>query len=108
MTELDGVEGVTSPGSGGDSERAWRPRSPCCWRPAPASRSRRRRLQARGGYLDDDGDQVRSLAHQRLVRELLEAQRRVIVRLRNQGEISNEVMHCIEGDLDLEDARLEI
>jgi hypothetical protein len=32
----------------------------------------------------------------------------VIVRLRNQGEISNEVMHCIEGDLDLEDARLEI
>jgi monovalent cation/hydrogen antiporter len=30
------------------------------------------------------------------------------VRLRNQGEISNEVMHRIERDLDLEDSRLEI
>jgi monovalent cation/hydrogen antiporter len=69
---------------------------------------RRRRLKARGGYLDDDGAQDRSLAYQRLVRELLEAQRREIVRLRNQGEISNEVMHRIERDLDLEDARLEI
>ena len=69
---------------------------------------RRRRLKARGGYLDDDGAQDRSLAYQRLVRELLEAQRREIVLLRNQGEISNEVMHRIERDLDLEDARLEI
>ena len=43
-----------------------------------------------------------------LVRELLEAQRREIVRLRNQGAISNEVMHRIERDLDLEDSRLEI
>jgi monovalent cation/hydrogen antiporter len=69
---------------------------------------RRRRLKARGGYLDDDGAEDRSLAYQRLVRELLEAQRREIVLLRNQGEISNEVMHRIERDLDLEDARLEI
>ena len=69
---------------------------------------RRRRLKARAGYLDDDGSQDRSLAYQRLVRELLEAQRREIVWLRNQGEISNEVMHRIERDLDLEDSRLEI
>jgi Na+/H+ antiporter len=69
---------------------------------------RRRRLKARAGYLDDDGYQDRSLAYQRLVRELLEAQRREILRLRNQGEISNEVMHRIEHDLDLEDSRLEI
>jgi monovalent cation/hydrogen antiporter len=69
---------------------------------------RRRRLKARAGYLEDDGSQDRSLAYQRLVRELLEAQRREIVRLRNQGEISNEVMHRIERDLDLEDSRLEI
>ena len=69
---------------------------------------RRRRLKARGGYLADDGAQDRSLAYQRLVRELLEAQRHEIVRLRNQGEISNEVMHRIERELDLEDARLEI
>jgi Na+/H+ antiporter len=69
---------------------------------------RRRRLKARAGYLEDDGLQDRSLAYQRLVRELLEAQRQEIVRLRNQGEISNEVMHRIERDLDLEDSRLEI
>jgi monovalent cation/hydrogen antiporter len=43
-----------------------------------------------------------------MVRELLEAQRREIVLLRSQGEISNEVMRRIERDLDLEDARLEI
>jgi monovalent cation/hydrogen antiporter len=69
---------------------------------------RRRRLKARGGYLADDGAQDRSLAYQRLVRELLEAQRREIVLLRNRGEISNEVMHRIERELDLEDSRLEI
>jgi monovalent cation/hydrogen antiporter len=69
---------------------------------------RRGRLKARAGYRADDGSEDRSLAYQRLVRELLEAQRRAIVRLRNQGEISNEVMHRIERDLDLEDSRLEI
>jgi monovalent cation/hydrogen antiporter len=42
------------------------------------------------------------------VRDLLEAQRRTIVRLRSQGVISSEVMHRIERDLDLEDSRLEI
>ena len=57
----------------------------------------------------DDGAQDRSLAYQRLVQEPLEAaQRREIVGLRNQGEISNQVMHRIERDLGLEDARLEI
>jgi Na+/H+ antiporter len=69
---------------------------------------RRRRLKARGGYLEDDGAEDRSLAYQRLVRELLEAQRHAIVRLRNTGAISSEVMHRIERELDLEDTRLEI
>ena len=69
---------------------------------------RRRRLSARAGEGQDDGYEDRSLAYQRLVRELLEAQRRAIVRLRNEGVINNEVMHRIERDLDLEDSRLEI
>jgi CPA1 family monovalent cation:H+ antiporter len=70
---------------------------------------RRRRLKARGGYLeDDDGTEDRSQAYQRLLRELLQAQRQAIVRLRNQGRISNDVMHRIERELDLEDTRLEI
>ena len=51
---------------------------------------------------------VRSSRYQRLVREVLEAQRRAVVDLRNGGTISNEVMHAIERELDLEDERLEI
>jgi Na+/H+ antiporter len=69
---------------------------------------RRRRLKARGGWLEDDGTEDRSQAYQRLLRELLQAQRQAIVQLRNQGQISNDVMHRIERELDLEDTRLEI
>ena len=69
---------------------------------------RRRRLKERAGIWEDDGAQDRSLAYQRLVRELLVAQRQAIVVLRNQGQISNDVMHRIERELDLEDSRLEI
>jgi monovalent cation/hydrogen antiporter len=69
---------------------------------------RRRRLKARAGKIEDDGAEDRSLAYQRLVHELLQAQRQAIVRLRNQGVISNEVMHRVERELDLEDSRLEI
>jgi monovalent cation/hydrogen antiporter len=69
---------------------------------------RRRRLSARVGTGEDEGYEDRSLAYQQLVRELLEAQRRAIVRFRNEGAISNDVMHRIERDLDLEDSRLEI
>jgi len=68
---------------------------------------RRRRLNGRGGSPDDDGAQDRSLAYQRLVHELLEAQHREIVQLRNQGQISNQVMGRIEHDLDLDDSQLE-
>jgi CPA1 family monovalent cation:H+ antiporter len=69
---------------------------------------RRRRLKERAGIWEDGGAEDRSLAYQRLVRELLQAQRQAIVRLRNRGEISNDVMHRIERELDLEDSRLEI
>jgi len=69
---------------------------------------RRRRLKERGGYLENGGAEDRSLAYQRLLRELLQAQRQAIVQLRNQGRISNDVMHRIERELDLEDTRLEI
>jgi hypothetical protein len=69
---------------------------------------RRRRLKARAGKVDDDGYEDRSVAYQTLVREVLEAQREEILRLRNSGTISNELMHRIERELDLEDQRLEI
>jgi monovalent cation/hydrogen antiporter len=69
---------------------------------------RRRRLKARAGKIEDDGYEDRSQAYQRLVREVLEAQRAAVVALRNDGTISNDVMHRIERELDLEDERLEI
>ena len=69
---------------------------------------RRRRLKARAGKIEDDGYEDRSAAYQRMVREVLEAQRAAVVGLRNEGAISNDVMHRIERELDLEDQRLEI
>jgi Na+/H+ antiporter len=69
---------------------------------------RKRRLAARAGKIEDDGYEDRSTAYQTIVREVLEAQRREIVRMRNEGSISNDVMHRLERELDLEDERLEI
>jgi len=70
---------------------------------------RRSRLAARAGETDDgDGYEHRSRKYQKMVREVLEAQRAEIVSLRDVGVISNEVMHRLERELDLEDERLEI
>ena len=71
---------------------------------------RRRRLAQRAGAeLDgDENPEERSVVYQRTVREVLEAQRREVIRLRNEGAISDEVMHVLERELDLEDTRLEI
>ena len=71
-------------------------------------RYRKRRFAARAGKVEDDGYEDRSQTYQRAVRSVLSAQRSAIVDLRNSGEISNEVMHRVERELDLEDTRLEI
>jgi monovalent cation/hydrogen antiporter len=74
-------------------------------------RFRIRRLSARAGELEDgDGTDYehRSRKYQKVVRTVLDAQHHAIVELRNNGEISNDVMHRIERELDLEDQRLEI
>ena len=42
-----------------------------------------------------------------LRRELLDAERRAVVELRNAGEISDKVMRLVEHDLDLEVSRLD-
>jgi monovalent cation/hydrogen antiporter len=57
---------------------------------------------------DPDGVEERSAAYQRLMFELLEAQRQRLVRMRDDGSIGDEVMHRIERDLDLEESRLEV
>ncbi len=70
---------------------------------------RRSRLAARAGETDDgDGYEHRSRKYQKMIRRVLDAQRGELVRLRNAGEISNEVMHRLERELDLEEERLEI
>jgi monovalent cation/hydrogen antiporter len=56
---------------------------------------------------EDDLDE-RSLAYQRMVRDLLDTQRREIVRLRDEGRISDDVLHALTRELDLDDQRLEI
>jgi CPA1 family monovalent cation:H+ antiporter len=67
-----------------------------------------RRFSARFDDEDDGSIDARSYDYQRLLRELLEAQRAEIIRLRNLGKINDEIMHRIERDLDLEDTRLEV
>jgi monovalent cation/hydrogen antiporter len=70
---------------------------------------RQRRVKVRTGKIEDaDGIEERSLAYQRLMHELYTSQRRAVVQLRNDGEISNAVMHRIERELDLEESRLEV
>jgi CPA1 family monovalent cation:H+ antiporter len=70
---------------------------------------RQRRVKVQTGKIEDaDGIEERSLAYQRLMHELYTAQRRAVIQLRNDGEVSNAVMHRIERELDLEESRLEV
>ena len=70
---------------------------------------RYRRLAQRAGALDVDEDlDSRSLAYQRTIRDLLDTQRAELVRLRDQGEIPDDVVYALTRELDLEDQRLEI
>jgi len=69
---------------------------------------RKRRFAARAGKIEDDGYEDRSLAYQQVVQMVLAAQREALVHLRNEGQISNEVMNNVIRELDLEESRLEI
>ena len=57
---------------------------------------------------DPEGVEERSAAYQRLMAELLGAQRLRLIMMRDEGNIGDEVMHRIERDLDLEESRLEM
>jgi monovalent cation/hydrogen antiporter len=69
---------------------------------------RKRRFAARAGKIEDDGIEDRSLTYQRMMHVVFGAQRQALVGLRNEGEISSEVMRRIERELDLEESRLEV
>jgi CPA1 family monovalent cation:H+ antiporter len=69
---------------------------------------RTNRFRARLDESDDGEIEERSLAYQRLRRELLEAERGAVLALRNEGKISEDVMQRVQRDLDLEDSRLDV
>jgi CPA1 family monovalent cation:H+ antiporter len=60
---------------------------------------------------DPDGDgaiEDRSQAYQRLLRELIDAERRAVEELRRERRIDDEVMRRVIRDLDLEESRLDL
>ena len=70
---------------------------------------RRRRFAARFENPDEEAQiEAHSASYQRLRRELLEAERAMVIDLRRKGVITEEVMRKVERDLDLEDSRLEL
>jgi Na+/H+ antiporter len=68
---------------------------------------RRNRFKARFDGDDDGAIEQRSTDYQRLLRELIEAERVAVRALRRDRRISDDVMRRVERDLDLEEARLE-
>ena len=68
---------------------------------------RKRRFAARAGKVEDDGYEDAAQVRERVLRRLYQAERQAIVELRNAGDISNEVMHRLERELDLEESYFE-
>ncbi|GAA4229607.1 Na+/H+ antiporter [Streptosporangium album] len=74
------------------------------------SRSERRGLTAwerLGGGTGIEGEETPSTVYRRLRREMLAAEREVLVRLRDGGRIDDEVLRRILQELDFEEATLE-
>jgi CPA1 family monovalent cation:H+ antiporter len=70
---------------------------------------RQRRFKIRAGKIEDeDGLEEGSRLYQRLMHEVYDAQRQALVGLRNDREISTDVMRRVEHEIDLEETRLEI
>jgi monovalent cation/hydrogen antiporter len=69
---------------------------------------RKRRFAARAGKIEDDGYEDRSLVYQQMVQVVLAAQRDALIKMRRDGELSNEIMNRVIRELDLEESRLEI
>ena len=68
---------------------------------------RRDRFRARFDEDDDGAIEEQSTAYQRVMRELLDAERAALIALRNDRIIDDNVMYRVQRDLDLETARLD-
>jgi monovalent cation/hydrogen antiporter len=67
---------------------------------------RRERFRSRFDPEADGALEDRSMSYQRLLRELLDAERQALLELQRSGRIDNEVLRRVVRDLDLEEARL--
>jgi NhaP-type Na+/H+ or K+/H+ antiporter len=68
---------------------------------------RRDRFRARLDDGDDGAIEEQSAAYQRVMRQLLDAEQGVLLTLRNEGIIDDNVAQRVQRDLDLEAARLD-
>jgi monovalent cation/hydrogen antiporter len=68
---------------------------------------RRDRFRARLDDADDGAIEEQSAAYQRVMRQLLDAEQAVLLTLRNEGIIDDNVTQRVQRDLDLEAARLD-
>jgi hypothetical protein len=69
---------------------------------------RANRFRARFDEDDDGAIEERSVAYQRVMRELIAAEQAALLDLRNQRVIDDAVMQDVQRDLDLEAARLDV
>src|SRR3954452_6630205 len=70
---------------------------------------RRRRFKVLAGTIEDeDGIQEGSLLYQRMMHEIYSAQRAALIALRNDRQISADVLRRVEREIDLEESRLEV
>ena len=69
---------------------------------------RANRFRARFDEDDDGAIEERSVAYQRVMRELIAAEQSALIRLRNSRVIDDNVMQRVQRDLDLEAARLDV
>jgi monovalent cation/hydrogen antiporter len=69
---------------------------------------RKKRFAARAGKIEDDGREDQTRAYQQTLQRVLAAQRDALLRMRSDGELSNEAMNRILRELDLEESRLEL
>jgi Na+/H+ antiporter len=69
-------------------------------------RFRRERFSSRFDPDTDGAIEDQSAAYQRLLRELLDAEREAVLELQRSGRIDDEVLRRVVRDLDLEEARL--
>ncbi|HEY2073062.1 MAG TPA: Na+/H+ antiporter [Gaiellaceae bacterium] len=69
---------------------------------------RANRFRARFDDEDDGAIEERSVAYQRVMRELIAAEESALIGLRNERVIDDNVMQQVQRDLDLEAARLDV